>query len=178
MRVRIDNINTEYSTIELATIWYKNNVDLPEIRVVKELSIPANGKIDTFITGAEDKVVITLDEATAFTTAIRRCKTLAAKKQTLFLGNLTIASQKVDFDTRVYRFPLMSATTEIKDASGNIYTIDSTQDFKITEINGSAVTPYDVPEDYDCIQDYTSQDPGSDQNFLYLPSYLVEKDLT
>lgn len=173
IRVQIDNIDTEYNTIELATVWYKNNVDLPEIRLVKQLGIPANGKIDTFITGNEDKVIITLDEATAFTTAIKRCKTLAAKKQTLFLGNLTIASQKVDFDTRTYRFPINSTTTTIRDASANTYTIDSTLNFQITHINGVATTPYDVPEDYDCIQDYDDQDPTSDQNFLYLPNSNV-----
>lgn len=169
IRVQIDNIDTEYSTIELATIWYKNNVDLPVIRIVSELSIPANGKIDTFITGAEEEVIITLDEATAFTTAIKRCKTLAAKKQTLFLGNLTIASQKIDFDTRTYRFPRNSYLTNVRDSSGNIYTIDAASNFQIVNVNSVTVTPYDVPEELDCIQNYDDQDPTSDTNCLYLP---------
>ena len=177
IRVQIDNINTEYSTIELATVWYKNNIDLPEIRVVAELNIPANGKIDTFITGNEEKVIITLDEATAFTTAIKRCKTLAAKKQTLFLGNLTIAEQKVDYDVRTYRFAINTTTTTIRDASGNNYTIDSTQGFKIVAENGVPITNpadyYDVPEEFDCIQDYDDQSPSSDANLLYLPNSNV-----
>lgn len=184
IRVQIDNIDTEYSTIELATIWYKNNTDLPVIEIVKELSIPANGKIDTFITGEEpNKVTITLDEATSFTTAIRRCKTMAAKKQTLFLGNLTISSQKVDYDTRTYRFPANSQYTIIWDGAGNSYRIDANNSFKIDRVNGVVVTPYDVPEDHDCIQDYNMQDPGGAgglvntfgaiANYLYLPNSFV-----
>jgi hypothetical protein len=170
IRININNVDTNYNEIEFATIYYKSNTDVPEIKLVKKETIPANGKIDTYIWGTEDAVDITLEESTAFTTAIRRCKTLTAKKQTLFLGNITIAGQEVEYDTRVYRFPINSTTTFIYDAQGNKYTIDGSTvpSYKVTHVNGTAVTtPYVIPADHDCIQPYSEQGPTSDQNLLY-----------
>ena len=170
IQVQINNLDTTYNEIEFATIYYKNDTDVPEINIVKKEAIPANGKISTIIDGKEDLVAITLGESTAFTTAIRRCKTLTAKKQTLFLGNLTVAGQDVEYDTRVYRFPINSTTTTIYDSQNNSYTvaIDGFLGYIITEVNGTAVfNPYNIPADHDCIQNYSSQNPAADTNLLY-----------
>lgn len=178
LRVKVDNINTEYQSIEFVLIYYKDNVGVPEIFIVNELTIPDNGKVDFFIETTDDSPTLTIDEFTTFATAIVRCKTLAAKKQTLFLGNLTIADQEVDFDARTYRFPLNSNTTIIRDAQNISYTIQALDAFgapywKIIAIGGSPITPYDIPEDHDCIQDYNDQDHTSSSKFLYLPNSNV-----
>ena len=168
IRVKIYNVDINYHEIELATIYYKNGTDVPEIKVVKTETIPPTGIIDTYIWGTEEAVTITLGESTAFTTAIRRCKTLAAKKQTLFLGNITIAGQDIEYDTRAYRFPINSLTTTIYDSQGNAYTVNSSLGYLITHMNGAPVsTPYLVPTDHDCIQDYDNQAPTSDAKLLY-----------
>jgi hypothetical protein len=168
IRININNVDTNYNEIEFATIYYKSNNDVPEIKIVKKETIPADGKIDTYIWGNEDAVDITLEESTAFTTAIRRCKTLTAKKQTLFLGNITVTGQEVEYDTRVYRFPINEKTTSIYDSQGNEYTVDADLGYMITAVNGVAMpTPYLVPKDHDCIQPYSQQAPTDDKNLLY-----------
>jgi hypothetical protein len=173
IRVDVSNIDTTYDTIEFALIYYENSVDIPQIDIVKETYIPDSGSVSIVITGAEAPVPITVDELTAFTTNIKTAKTLAAKKQTLFLGNLTIGSQVVEWDARAYRFPNRQRNTFIKDILGNTYTIDSDANYVITNItdvlsNVITVNPaIDVPYNYDCIQDYDSQAPTDDINYLY-----------
>jgi len=170
IKIQINNLDTTYNEIEFATIYYKNDTDVPEINIVKKEAIPANGKISTVIDGDEELIAITLGESTAFTTAIRRCKTLTAKKQTLFLGNLTVAGQDVEYDTRAYRFPINSITTTIYDSQNNSYTVgvDGFLGYVITHVNGVAVlSPYVIPANHDCIQNYSSQNPAVDTNLLY-----------
>ena len=170
IRVDVSNINTTYDTIEFALIYYENSTDIPSIDIVKETFIPDNGIVSVIITGAETPVPITVDELTAFTTAINTAKTLAAKKQTLFLGNITLGSQIVDWDARAYRFPMSESRTIITDLLGNSYTVDSGSNYEITIINGAGITPIDVPYNYDCIQDYNTQAPTSSANYLYKPN--------
>lgn len=174
IRVEVQNVDTNFDTIEFATLYYRDNTSTPEINVVREVAIPADGSVDLTISGTEDKVPITLDEFTAFTASIIRAKTLAAKKQTLFLGNVALGTQLVNWDARAYRFPRNSATTVIKDVINNSsYTVDSST-YKITQENGVAVTtPYLVPEEHDCVQDYSSQAPNLDTNYLYQPNSNV-----
>lgn len=170
IRVEVKNLDTTYNEIEFATIYYKNDTDVPEIKIVRKVNIPPTGYVSILIDGYEETVDITLGESTAFTTAIRRCKTLTAKKQTLFLGNITVAGQDVEYDTRAYRFPINNTKTKIWDTQGNNYTVevDGFLGYVITEINGTPVlSPYPVPADHDCIQNYDNQDPSSDKNYLY-----------
>jgi hypothetical protein len=168
IRVEVQNVDTNFDTIEFVTLYYRDNTSTPEINIVREVAIPADGSVDLVISGNEDKVPITLDEFTAFTAAIIRAKTLAAKKQTLFLGNVALGTQIVNWDARAYRFPRNSTTTVIKDVINNSsYTVDSST-YKITQENGIAVTtPYLVPEEHDSVQDYASQAPTLDTNYLY-----------
>lgn len=167
LRVEVQNVDTNFDTIEFATLYYRDNTSTPEINVIKEISIPANGIIDTYISGNETKVPLTLDEFTAFTSAINRAKTLAAKKQTLFLGNVALGTQIVNWDARAYRFPRNSSTTVITDTNSRSYTLDQSLNYQITTDNGISVTPYLVPEEHDSIQDYNSQAPIVDTNYLY-----------
>jgi len=175
IRVEVQNVDTNFDTIEFATLYYRDNTSTPEINVVKEVIIPSNGIIDTYISGNEDKVPITLDEFTAFTSAINRAKTLAAKKQTLFLGNVALGTQIVNWDARAYRFPRNSSTTIITDVSNTnkTYTLDQSLNYQITQENGVSVTPYLIPEEHDCIQDYNSQSPTVDTKYLYQPNSNV-----
>lgn len=167
IRVEVQNIDTNFDTIEFATLYYRDNTSTPEINIIKEIAIPADGSVDTYISGNEDKVPITLDEFTAFTSAIIRAKTLAAKKQTLFLGNVALGTQIVDWDARAYRFPLNSNTTIITDTNSRSYTLDASIGYQITQENGTSVTPYLIPEEHDSVQDYNSQSPLLDTNNLY-----------
>jgi len=173
LRIQVSNLDTDYDTIEFATIYYFDEFSEPEINIVKEAFIPDSGFVEVYITGAETQIPITVDEFTAFTTFIKRAKTLAAKKQTLFLGNVTVGEQEVPFDSRAYRFPINSNTTELTvDSSSDVFTVTRnpvTNTYQITAVNAAPVTPYAIPEQHDAIQDYNAQAPIATSNLLYQP---------
>jgi hypothetical protein len=170
IRVIVDNVDTTYNTIEFALIYYFDGTSEPEINIVKETFIPASGSVDIVITGAEDFIPITLNELTAFSTYITRAKTLAAKKQTLFLGNIKIGSQEVDWDSRAYRFPRNQNITYVEDTQGAftpITYVPATNEYEYNFVAGST-----VPPTADCIQKYAFQNPDaatSASAYLYQP---------
>lgn len=175
VRLLFENLDLNYDTIEIVSIYYQDNVTFPEAYIVKIDAIPANGTYQTVVDSTSNDIPITIDELTAFNSSIIRCKTLAAKVQTLFLGNIKTSEQDVDFDARTYRFPRLpsgigSNETIIKN-NGISYTLtNSAPDvFQITAIGSSPVTPYDVPVEHDAIQDYDMQSPYDHQNCLYIP---------
>lgn len=168
--LKVDNLDTTYDTIEIAHIYYKDNITVPEINLVKEDFIPSSRSIELLISGTPTTdVPITIDEATAFTIGFKKVKTLIAKRQTLFFGNVTTADQNIDFDARAFRFPLNSDHTDIEDSQGKVYSIDSTT-WQIDTIDSLSVSPFDIPVEHDCIQDYDSQSPDDSTNNLYLPN--------
>lgn len=73
------------------------------------------------------------------------------KDQRLLLGNYTESIYNPTYDARAFRFDSSTTTTIIEDSDGNTYTVDSTDDYNITQVNGSPVTPYAIPETHDCI---------------------------
>jgi len=169
LKVVVNNINTSYDTIEFVTIYYFDEFSEPEINIVKEAFIPNTGSVEVIITGAEEQIPVTVDEFTAFNTFIKRVKTLAAKKQTLFLGNITTSDQEIIFDARTYRFPITSLTTNITtESTGNSDTV--TYDTSTGQFNYNGISNNPVPDTHDCIQSYDDQSPVSDQNYLYQPN--------
>ena len=168
IKVRVENVDISYNTVEFAILYYFDATSVPEIYIVKEAFIPSSGIVETVITGTETQIPITVDEFTGFNTAIKRAKTLAAKKQTLFLGNVTIADQEVPFDSRAYRFPINSNITYIQDVSnGAFYSV--TRDPATNNFYYEGNPADQVPETHGCIQQYVYQGPEVDSNYLYLP---------
>jgi hypothetical protein len=168
VRMRIDNLDTTYDTIEFILIYHKDETSIPEFYIVKEDAVPSTGTYEGIIDSTANDIPISLEEMTAFNSSILTCKTLAAKQQTLLLGNVKVSSPEVDFDARAYRFPKGQYATEILDGLGNIYTINAA--YMITHVNGVAVvSPYPIPYEHDCIQDYDSQAPDDTTNNLYQP---------
>jgi hypothetical protein len=174
IKIRISDIDSNFSIIELVTIYYDGISDIPECYIVKIDAVPDSGVYETIIDSSSNDIPITIDELTAFNTSIIRCKTIATKAQTLFLGNLQTREQNFDFDTRAYRFPRNSNYTNIESSTGVTYKINAANSFKIEAIDSTVVpVPYAVPEDNDCIQDYDSQAPDSYNNNLYLPNSTI-----
>jgi len=166
IKISVSNLDTTYDTIEFATLYYFDDTSVPIVNIIKEEFIPASGFVETTITGAEDVVPITVDEFTAFNTFIKRAKTLAAKKQTLFLGNISTASQEVPFDSRAYRFPKDNPITYIYSQAAN-------QFFSVDSSGGNYYydgTTNQVPDTHDAIQSYANQSPDISTNYLYLPN--------
>jgi hypothetical protein len=179
IQLEVSNIDTNFDRIEIAFIYYGTKNTAPEIKVISDNVI--TGSTMTFLhTGEEDSdYPISIDELTAFSTNIVRAKAMATKNNILFLSNVRTNTFDVDYDSRAYRFPLNSTTTTLYDAQGTPYTLTkSGNTWQITAINGSAVTPYDVPETFDAIQDYGNQSPLSTNNLLYKPGSVSASTLT
>lgn len=175
VRLLFENLDLNYDTIEIVSIYYQDNVTFPEAYIVKIDAVPSSGTYQTVVDSTSNDIPITIDELTSFNSSIIRCKTLASKVQTLFLGNIKTSEQDVDFDARTYRFPKTAAglpfnETIIKN-NGVSYTLtNSAPDvFQITAIASNPVIPYDVPEEHDAVQDYDMQSPYDHQNCLYIP---------
>lgn len=178
IRVRVDNIDTNYNLIEFVTLYYFDEKGDPDIYIVKEAFVPPSGTIEIIISGEEVKVPITVNEFTSFNTVVKRCKTLAATKQTLFLGNITTTSQDIDFDARAYRFPhpggaANGTITYVEDTPG-VYVAVTYDPTNNSFLYGTTGLP--VPEDANCIQSYVNQNPydppnpnGTYNSYLYQP---------
>ena len=169
----IENIDTSFEIIELAYIYYAVPGGIPLIKLFLEEPI-ASDKFEFTLTGNEETIELSIDEFTSFAPNITRAKALASKNNTLFLSNVELNKFDVDYDTRAYRFPINTNQTEITDGQGNSYTVEydsGLNTFQIIAENFVPVTPYDIPEDHDCIQDYLSQAPNNGwTNNLYLPN--------
>jgi hypothetical protein len=168
--IRVDNIDTNFDTIEFVTLYYKDNNNQPEILIVKEAFI-SGSSVEVIITGDEDPVVpITIEEFTAFTTSIKRAKTLAAKKQTLFLANVTTGDQVINFDARTYRFPINDNTTYIQYENNQGAFESVVYDSATGDFNYLGTPNNPVPETHDCLQAYVYQGPTVDTNYLFQPN--------
>jgi hypothetical protein len=177
IEIKIDNIDTTFEFIEFAFIYYGTKNTAPEVKIFKSEVVNNRTSIIVRHTGEEDSdFPISLDELTAFQTNIVRAKALATKNNTLFLSNVKVNTYDPDYDSRAYRFPLNLTTTNIRNGS-SVYTIDSAT-WNITIIDGIAVTPFPVPEEFDAIQDYDSQAPFSTNNNLYKPNSASASTLT
>ena len=179
IELSISNVDTSFDRIEVAFIYYGPKNDTPETFVFYEGLINNNPTITLKHTGEEDQSYpVTIDELTTFSNNIVRAKALAIKNNTLFLANVKTNTFDPDYDARAFRFPLNSATTTIYDYLGTPYTVNSST-WKITHVNGiSITTPYDIPDTFDCIQDYDDQAPFSTRNLLYKPSSASATVLT
>lgn len=175
--LNIENIDTTFDIIEVAFIYYGAEGSLPEAYIFYEGLVNNSTSINVKHSGEEKVIPITLDEVAAFNVNIVRAKTLATKNNTLFLANVKTKKFDVDFDARTYRFPLNRYTTIITDSQGVQYEVTFNQinnTFQIVSITNAygvnIVTPYDIPIEHDCIQDYDSQTPMSTGSFLYNPN--------
>jgi hypothetical protein len=175
IKVRVENIDTTYDTIEFVTLYYHDINLPPDISIVKEAFVSSSGIVEVTITGGEEPTIpITTNEFIGLNTAIKRCKTLSSRSHMLFLGNLVSGDQDITFDARAYRFPISSSVTNITSSVINdpVYTVDANNSYEMG-ILGVGTTGAQVPETHDAIQDYNSQAPTDKNNNLYLPNSTI-----
>ena len=163
----ISNIDTDFNKIELVAIYYKAEGALPICSLFYEGYVSNQSSLSITYSGSETLVDIDVNEVTAFAPDIRRAKTMASKYNTLFLSNVLLSDQDLNWDSRAYRFPFGSTQTTIKDLAGNSYTIDSTLGYDILNADS---THQPVPDEHDAIQSYADQANTYDSNLLYVPN--------
>lgn len=156
LNVSIDVVDTKYDIIRLYAIKYTSYNVTPTISIIAEETIGGNS---TFTFSDDGRVIstITADEFTFLGGTPYIPKSITTKFNRLILGNIKelyfdITSD--EYDTRAYRFQNNSTTTVVKnkDAAYSTLILDS----GVAKIVPSIGDPYLVPEDHDCITEYTS----------------------
>lgn len=104
IRYSIYNIDTNYTNIEIVSIYKISDQDTPDINIIYDEPIPANGIFTFNYSGNENKIPISLDEFLELNVNFDTVKTVNIKNNYLFFGNVKYADFDVDFDARAYRF--------------------------------------------------------------------------
>jgi hypothetical protein len=149
----INHIDLRYDFIRIVLIDYAI-IDLPVISIVYD--VPINGDSMTFtVTGGEPKVGITNEEFVNPLIFFDRCKTFTQKKNRLYPANTRTKNFDVNFDSRAYRFD-NTQVCKVFSRDGSYKLIDNTT-FQIYDVNGVAVTPYNVPDNEDLVNPYNDE---------------------
>jgi len=157
----INDIDLRYDIIEFIAINYELK-DVPVIAKFAEVPI-TNSTEEIVFTGNEDLVAITIEEFNLGNVDFLRFKTFTEKKNILYPANVKTPNFDVDYDARAYRFShdpsglYASPTCHIYDRKGNFKTIDATDNFRVSEVNGVGVTPFDLPDTDDAVNPYNDE---------------------
>lgn len=130
IRFKIENLDTNYSTIELVILYKANVTDLPTINIVTQETLTSS-TFEYIYSGLEtNQLEIAIDEFLLSSTTFTHAKTLTTKDNHLFVGNIKREVLNIphsDFDARAYGFKLSSTEFEIDgvtyDTSVNPYTV-------------------------------------------------------
>ena len=156
---RIFNVDTSFDRISPVIIYKSSPAATPIITELPSQPVPNNGIFTFTYSGNEEGVDVTLSQFLESNLNFETVKTIAAKNNVLFFGNVKYSDFDVlnTYDARAYRFNA-SRIAELTNAQGLIeYTLD-----------GTAPIYTDVLLDADAIQDpETKQAPYSTDNFLY-----------
>ncbi len=124
LNVTIDNIDTRYDIIRLYSIKYTSYNEQPSVNIIAEETIGGN---TSFKYSDDGRVIraITGDQLTFLGGTPIIPTTITSKYNRLIMGNIKESYFDVpesSFDTRAYRFPISSLTTQIKNAADVGYT--------------------------------------------------------
>lgn len=158
---RLYNLDTQYDRVEPVVLYRETPNATPDIYILPSQPIANNGQLEFYYTGNETTIPVSLEEFLAEGIVFDTVKTLAAKNNILFYGNVRYSDFDVDFDARAYRFSgTLSSTTPqtaiVREASGTTYTL-----------SGPSPNWTLIPPTSDAIQDINSQAPDSTDNFLF-----------
>lgn len=158
---RLYNLDTQYDRVEPVVLYRENSNATPDIYILPSQPIASNGQLQFYYTGNETTIPVSLEEFLAERIVFDTVKTLAAKNNILFYGNVRYSDFDVDFDARAYRFSgTLSSTTPqtaiVREASGTTYTL-----------SGPSPNWTLIPPTSDAIQNINSQAPDSTDNFLF-----------
>lgn len=121
-----EGLDTDYDFIEIVAIYKSTGEGVTSAAIIGTTSMNSNG-ICTFIhtTNAKD-IPISFEEVTAFTQAFNKAATLEAKDNRLFLGNLELTTDDLEFDATAKRYKITSEVTRYpyKVSPTTVYTDD------------------------------------------------------
>ena len=101
VRIKIEDIDTDFDRIEVVAIYYPSINGTPEIYEV--ITSPVSSTMYFTDDGAWDGIKYSLDEFTIINNPMK-CKTLASEKNILFAGNVEQTEFDFNYDARAYRY--------------------------------------------------------------------------
>ena len=126
MSISVKDLDTNYDTIEILTLYRKTKTDTPLITSVVQEPIPSTGEFFYTISGTEsNSFSVSLDEFLLANRSFTHAKTLTSKDNRLFVGNTTYEGIKFDytqFDPRAYSHTLNSTTFNIDGNAETVFT--------------------------------------------------------
>lgn len=100
----IKDLDIDFDTIRIVSFFRKNDFDIPEIRIIKEEPLPADGVFRFTHTGSEIPIaILTLEEFTINSSPFTHCKSLEQKHNILFAANVTNRRLNLNYDARAFR---------------------------------------------------------------------------
>lgn len=156
---RIFNVDTSFDRISPVIIYKSSPSAAPIITELPSQPVPNNGIFTFTYSGNEIGVDITLSQFLEGNLNFETVKTIAAKNNVLFFGNVKYSDFDVlaSYDSRAYRFNA-SRVAELTNSQGLLEYI----------LDGTAPVYTNILPDADAIQvPETKQAPYSTNNFLY-----------
>lgn len=141
IRIKIDNIDTSYSFLELIVLKKVSPSSTAEIYKVAELEITDETIIYTY-TGDEPAAIITEIDFNRVLNLFDKCHAISKKDNILFAANTKGSPKDLDFDARAYRFDA-NGDIQLKNISGFNLTIPPnllTEPFALDETS-DAINP-------------------------------------
>lgn len=125
VKVKIQNIDTNFDTIEMACVEFDQAIDIPySISIVQSATITGT-TMTLEHSGATNLGTLTLNDLTLFPASILRCKTITTNKNYNIIANIT---ERTEFDFDVsgitisqFQYPMPSHLDSDSCANGYIY---------------------------------------------------------
>ena len=101
----IKGLDTKFDTIRIISVYRKNDIDVPEIKLIIEEPVPDDGVFTFSHTGNEvGAIILTLEEFSLLSSSFTHCRTIQQKDNVVFAGNVRNRRLNLDYDARAFRF--------------------------------------------------------------------------
>jgi hypothetical protein len=170
VRISIGSIDNTFDRIWVVRLYYAEQNSTPEVDVIYEGSLSSTMLISD--SGGTSLGTITINDY-RFIPNIFSARTIEAKNDYLFAGNVTESTFDVNFDARAYRFKNYNGNqyARVYNQDGSYYQMSSTLNYYPYYYNSSGVlqeiigVAWQIPETSDCINSFniitnTSLDDG------------------
>jgi hypothetical protein len=153
--ITIDNIDTNYDTIEVACAEFDQLVDVPRVINIVSISAITGTSMDIEDTGGTNYGELTLDDITLFPASILTCKTMTTNKNYILIGNTTERTELDAFDNATVAISQITHPMMIHEAeNGAIGSAQVCQNI-LSYNDVSPSTPLSNPPTVDGIAPYT-----------------------
>ena len=176
--IKITGIDTDYDRIEIVAIHYAALNDAPNVWIVDIK--PVSSTIYSTDEGIYNLGSYSLAEFTLLNNPFK-CKTIAAKNNILFAGDIIQNEFDFDYDARAYRWANTgsSITSRMFESNGDYYYNNASNNNWIHYNSSNVIVPpagyttANLPADLDCINPYNKLIPSASEQFKFKKNGLT-----